>query len=46
MKKLVVTTHLKPEVVAQIDEARKIEGLSRYAWIANAITARLEKDEK
>lgn len=46
MKKIAVSTYLPPDAIAKLDESRRDAGLSRYAWIAQAIAEKIERETK
>jgi len=43
-KKIVISTHIPPETAARIASAVAATGTSRYAWIAQAVAEKLERE--
>ena len=43
-KKVVISTHVPPETVERIAQAVAVAGVSRYAWIAQAVAEKLERE--
>jgi predicted transcriptional regulator len=43
-KKIVISTHVPPETVERIAQAVEATGISRYTWLAQAVTEKLERE--
>lgn len=43
-KKIVISTHVPPETVERIAQAVAVAGVSRYAWLAQAVAEKLERE--